>query len=211
MNNLDFIYNRHSVRKFTDEAVNMDDLMKILEASIHCPSAKNVQNWHFVVVKDKDKIEKMAQAIETKNRLVADKLSNEEQKNSFTKFIKYATLFQNAPVVILVYASYYEPTGLAELREAKISQNEINDLINMSPQMQSIGALIENLTLAASTMGYGTCWMTSGNYAAKEINESLDFYKEGYSLAAIVPIGRPVPPIKSPKRKPVEEVLSIIE
>lgn len=211
MNKLDFIYNRHSVRKFTDEEVNMDDLMKILEASTYCPSAKNVQNWHFVVVKNKDKIKQMAKAIENKNKLIADKLTNEDQKSNFTNFLRFATVFQNAPVVILVYASSYKPNGLDELKESDEFQEEIEIITEMSPQMQSIGALIENLSLAATAMGYGTCWMTSGNYAAKEITNVIKFKKEGFSLAAIVPIGVPSLPIKSPRRKPVEEVLSIIE
>ncbi|GKX28279.1 nitroreductase [Vallitalea longa] len=211
MNKLDFIYNRHSVRKFTDEKVDMEDLKNILDASTHCPSAKNVQNWHFVIVKNIAKIKEMAKAIENKNKLIADKLQDEQQKVSFTKFVRFATLFQNAPVVILVYASSYKPNGLDELREANVSEQEIYNLIDMSPQMQSIGALIENLSLAATAMGYGTCWMTSGNYAAKEISDAIDFQKEGFSLAAIVPIGVPSLPIKSPRRKPVEEVLSIIE
>lgn len=211
MNKLDFIYDRHSVRKFTEEKIDMEDLMKILEASTHCPSAKNVQNWHFVVVKDKDKIKEMAKAVEDKNKLIADKLQDEQQKAGFTKFVRFATLFQNAPVVILVYASSYKPNGLDELRQANGFQQEINHLIEMSPKMQSIGALIENLSLAATAMGYGTCWMTSGNYAAEEVTNVVNFKKEGFSLAAIVPIGVPSLPIKSPGRKPVEEVVTIVE
>lgn len=211
MNNLDFIYNRHSVRKFTDQEIPMEDITKILEASTYCPSAKNVQNWHFVVVKNKQKIEEIAKSIEKKNSEIADKLDDENKKAAFTKFVRFATLFRNAPTVILVYASSYTPTGLDELQEAIGYEQEINHIIGMSPQMQSIGALIENLTLAATAMGYGTCWMTSGNYAAREISEVVQFTNNDFSLAAIVPIGVPNLPIKSPGRKPIEEVISIIE
>lgn len=211
MNNLDFIYNRHSVRKFTDQEIPLEDIMKILEASTYCPSAKNVQNWHFIVVKNKQKIEEIAKSIEEKNSEIADKLNDQSKKAAFTKFVRFATLFRNAPAVILVYASSYTPTGLNELQEAGGYEQEINHIINMSPQMQSIGALIENLTLAATTMGYGTCWMTSGNYAAREISKVVQFNNDDFSLAAIVPIGIPSLPIKSPRRKPIEEVISVIE
>ncbi|MCT4685788.1 nitroreductase family protein [Vallitalea sp.] len=211
MNNLNFIYNRHSVRKFTNQEIPMEDIMKILEASTYCPSAKNAQNWHFVVVKNTQKIEEIAKSIENKNSEIADKLHDESKKASFTKFIRFATLFRNAPAVILVYASSYTPNGLDELQEAGGYEQEINHIISMSPQMQSIGALIENLTLASAAMGYGTCWMTSGNYAAREISEVVQFNNNDFSLAAIVPIGVPNLPIKSPSRKSIEEVISIIE
>lgn len=32
--------------------------MKILQAATYAPSAKNRQNWHFVVIEDEDKIRK---------------------------------------------------------------------------------------------------------------------------------------------------------
>lgn len=211
MANLDFIYNRHSVRNFEDKDIPMKDLKEILKAATYCSSAKNVQNWHFVVVKNKEKIEDMATAIENKNSTIAKKIENDKEKKAFTKFVRFATAFKNAPVTILVYASSYTPTGLNELTNIKGYEKEINHILDMSPKMQSIGALIENLLLAATEMGYGTCWMTSGNYAADEVSDVVNFHKEGFSLAAIVPIGIPKGPIKSPGRKPVDEVLSIIE
>lgn len=211
MKNLDFIYNRHSVRKFIEDDIPMEDLNKILEAATYCASAKNVQNWHFVIVRNKQKTEEMANAIEQKNASIAIKLQDEHTKISFTKFVRFATLFRNAPVTILVYASSFTPTGLEELKEVGEYEEEINHILQMSPQMQSIGALIQNLLLAATELGYGGCWMTSGNYAAKEISDVIDFKKEGFSLAAIVPIGVPVLPIKSPGRKLVEKVISVIE
>lgn len=210
MKNIDFIYNRHSVRKFKEQDIPMEDLIEILRAATYCASAKNVQNWHFVVVKNKEKIETLAKAIEEKNSEIANKL-DETMKKSFTKFLRFATFFKNAPVTILVYASSYTPTGLEELKEISGYEQEINHLLQMSPQMQNIGALIQNLSLAATEMGYGSCWMTSGNYAAKEISDIVEFTKEGFSLAAIVPIGVPEPPIKSPGRKQIEDVMSIIE
>ena len=70
---------------------------------------------------------------------------------------------------------------------------------------------MENLLLAAASLGYGTCWMTGPNYAAKEIAEVIKFKKEGYSLMALTPIGFPLEKEnKSPVRKQVEEVITVI-
>ena len=40
MKNLDFIYNRKSIRKFKDIEVQEEDIIKMLDAAIHAPSPK---------------------------------------------------------------------------------------------------------------------------------------------------------------------------
>ncbi|QEK12765.1 nitroreductase family protein [Crassaminicella thermophila] len=212
MNHLDFIYKRHSVRKFKDQDVPVEDIKKIIKAATYAPSGKNVQNWHFVVVKNKEKIEGIAKTIERKNAELANLIQDEDIKKGFTKFLRFSTVFRKAPVLILVYTEdSYKPTGLNVLKEINASTDEIHELLRSNPAMQNIGAAMENLILAATNMGYGTCWMTSQNYAAKEITEFIGFEKEGYFLAAMTPLGIPDGEIKSPPRKSVEEVMTIIE
>lgn len=212
MNNLDFIYKRHSVRKFKDQNVPMKDIKELIRAATYAPSGKNLQNWHFVVVRNRKKIEEMAKIIERKNAELANYAENEEIKKSFTKYVKYHTVFRNAPVVILVYAGPYPATGLELLKAKGASNEEICDLLKPAPGIQNIGAAMENLLLAAANMGYGGCWMTGPNYASKEIEKFIGFKKEGFYLAAMTPIGVPEESeLKSPPRKPIDEIMTVIE
>ncbi|WIF94890.1 nitroreductase family protein [Caminicella sporogenes] len=212
MSNLDFIYKRHSIRKFKNQDVPIEDIKEMIKAATYAPSGKNLQNWHFVVVKNREKIEEMAKIVERKSDELASYATNEEMKKSFTKYRKYQTLFRNAPVVILIFAGPYPSTGLEILKAKGASSEEIHNLLRPSPGIQNIGAAIENLLLAAANMGYGGCWMTSPNFASKEIQDYIGFKKEGYFLAAITPIGVPEESeLKSPPRKPIEEVMTIIE
>ena len=94
MSNLDFIYKRHSVRKFKDEVVPMNDLEEIIKAATHAPSGKNVQNWHFVIVRNKEKINELVKVVENKNLEVATKIVDEEIKRIFAKSLKYHTAFR---------------------------------------------------------------------------------------------------------------------
>jgi nitroreductase len=41
----------HVVRKFSDEPVSDDDLQAILDAGRHAGSSKNLQRWHFIVIR----------------------------------------------------------------------------------------------------------------------------------------------------------------
>ena len=48
------IFNRRSVRRFTEEAVGDEQLEKLLRAAMNAPSACNEQPWEFVVIRNRD-------------------------------------------------------------------------------------------------------------------------------------------------------------
>jgi nitroreductase len=52
METLECIKARASVRSFKPEPVSEEAIGKILEAAVNAPSAGNVQDWEFVIVKD---------------------------------------------------------------------------------------------------------------------------------------------------------------
>lgn len=53
---------RRSHRKFTDEEINADDVRLILRAALMSPTSKGQRAWQFVVVDDKQDIEKLSDA-----------------------------------------------------------------------------------------------------------------------------------------------------
>jgi nitroreductase len=57
----DAIRNRRSIREFTGEPVSRDALYKIVSAGIWAPSGLNNQPWRFVLVRDRDTSEQLAQ------------------------------------------------------------------------------------------------------------------------------------------------------
>ena len=211
MSSLDFIYKRHSVRKFKNQSVPKEDIDEIIKAATYAPSGKNKQNWHFVVIRNANLIEQISDTIKDKANTLASKLDDEEAKNNFLKFIPYFTFFTNAPVLILVYAGPYPSSGY-DILESTNHKEDASRVLNASPRIQNIGAAIENLLLAAANKGYGTCWMTGPNFASSDIEKIVNFSKEGYYLTAMTPLGVPEEKeLNSPKRKPLEEVMTIID
>lgn len=208
---LDFIYNRHSVRKFTEEQVPLDDVRKIIEAATYAPSGKNTQNWHFVVLRDKEKIMRIADMIEKKHVEIANTSQNEKVKEFFLKFVKYHIAFKSAPTLILAYAGPYSLTELDILRENNAPTEAIDEILAIDSRIQNVSAAMENLLLAASEMGYGTCWMTGFGYVKKEIEAFIGLHKSGYDLIALTPLGFPSGEPFIIPRKPLDEVLTIIE
>lgn len=54
------IEKRRSVRKFKDKEVHPDDVVDMIDAARKAPSAGNLQSWKFIVVKNQDKKNKIA-------------------------------------------------------------------------------------------------------------------------------------------------------
>ena len=59
MDVLSAIQGRRSIRKYKDKPVEEEKLQKILEAARLSPSARNQQNWKFIVVRNPETREKL--------------------------------------------------------------------------------------------------------------------------------------------------------
>ncbi|MEE1220962.1 MAG: nitroreductase family protein [Bacteroidales bacterium] len=51
---LETIFNRSSIRSYSDKQVEKDQIMTLLKAGMSAPSAVNKQPWEFIVIDDKD-------------------------------------------------------------------------------------------------------------------------------------------------------------
>jgi len=60
MSVLEAIRKRYSCRAYQDRAVEQGKLAQVFEAARLAPSAKNMQDWRFVVVTDKEKKQQIA-------------------------------------------------------------------------------------------------------------------------------------------------------
>ncbi len=59
---IDSIRDRFSVRKYIAKEVSKEDITAVLEAARFSQSAKNLQDWRFIVVKDKKMRNSLAEA-----------------------------------------------------------------------------------------------------------------------------------------------------
>jgi len=97
----------------------------------------------------------------------------------------------------------------------KKPQEEIDHLFLQNTGMQGLGAALEHSVLTMMEMGYGTCLMTSQNWAHREIEElvkkEIGFSRDGWFLANMMPIGVPDGELKSPGRKPLEDIVTLFK
>jgi nitroreductase len=61
METWDAIRSRRNVRSYEDRPIAEDDLERILEAARRTPSSSNEQRWDFVVVRDRERLQRLSQ------------------------------------------------------------------------------------------------------------------------------------------------------
>ncbi len=212
MNPLDFIYKRKSIRQFKSESVPREDIIELLQAATYAPSPKHQQNWHFIVLQNKEKIQELAEIVTRSHEYFAKMAGSEKEAQKFMNLASYYTCFKDAPVVVLVYAKPYFMIEEKMLRANGASQEVIDELIAPQSGAQGIGAAVENFLLGAANMGYGACYLTGPTHARLEIEKLIGFEQVEYHFMAMIALGIPADDTPAqPPRKPLEDVVTFID
>ncbi len=61
MEAIEALMTRRSIRKYTDEPVEKEQIETLLRAAMAAPSAVNTQPWHFVVIRERSTLDRLAQ------------------------------------------------------------------------------------------------------------------------------------------------------
>lgn len=56
---LDWIYTRRSIRKYTGKVIPESTIEEIIKAAMYAPSAVNKQPWHFIVVSERNILDRI--------------------------------------------------------------------------------------------------------------------------------------------------------
>lgn len=185
---LENIQNRRSVRLFDDKDISESDILTVLQAANHAPSAHNQQSWRFIVIRGAKK--------QNLAGLVSKKAA-EFPKTSSALLRMAARSISSAPVVVGVVNTGDMTKHVTDLfsPDKKNSRDFFRTM-----EIQSSAAAIQNLLLAASALGISSVWL-GVLILIKDDVMSLFEESEGEFMAA-VPLGysekkRAMPPKKS--------------
>ena len=191
----DAVYQRRSIRDFTDEAIPAETLRRILEAAYQAPANDHFRDWHFVVVTEKEIMREMLEGV-PKNLTEKDVdamewISDPVQKESYRIAVpkQYRMLIDAAAVVV-------------PLMKKKVDILHPRDLSDLNC-FASVWCSIENLWLAAMAEGYGcNVRIPRGNEEAAA-QQALGF-SEGFMIPCLIGIGRPAENTVQTKQIPVD-------
>ena len=195
MNILDAILQRRSIRKFLPKNIEKNIIEKIIEAGISAPSAKNRQPWKYIIVTNKNKNE-MIEIIKT--GFEKEKSGNGLLKNVIN-FLPAAEntlkIMEEAPITIFILNTENKFT---------LNQTAEEKLLEMT-NIQSIGASIENMILAALEYGIGSLWICDIYFAYNELTKWLNTDQQ---IIAAISLGYPN---ESPSARPRKEMDILVE
>ncbi len=140
---------RKSVRAFLDRPVEEDALKKILDAARRAPSARNGQEWRFVVVQD---------------RSMKARIATEAARQPF---------IGTAGVLLVCCAQ-------TDGRVMRCGQ---------AAYPIDVAIAMDHLTLAATALGLGTCWI--GSFDETLVKQALGIPAE-VRVVQLMPLGYPV-------------------
>jgi len=194
---LELMRARRSVRRFQDRPVDRDDLLRLIEAARWAPSNHNRQPWRFLVCENRARIGALADAV---GRSLSEKVRTLPPVAAAHsgEILHYATLFGSAPAVIVV--QHRQPVSLAAALLADVP----NPLLT-SGEPLSTAMAVQNVLLAAQTLGLGACVLTGPLLAPAPLAAALTV-PAGFDLTCLVAIGYPAEEPAAPRRKSVEQI-----
>ena len=106
----------------------------------------------------------------------------------------------------------------AALDQVQIGQAPVVIIVCVDPERSSIygdngrnrfclfdaANVTENILLAATALGYGSCWMAG--FQQRQVKEILNI-PDSFNVISMIPIGKSVGEIELPERRPLAEVV----
>ncbi len=172
MDLMDAIRGRRSIRKYKPDPVPEETLLTVMEAVRWAPSWANTQCWEVIVVKDSKVKSELSTALRETNPALS----------SMTE----------APL-ILILCGKKEISGYSKGQPRTVKGDWL---------MFDVGLAMQNLCLAAYSLGLGTVIIGSFNH--KKVEEIMGVPQD-VEVVAMTPLGYPAAGAGSPKRKEISE------
>ncbi len=184
------VFKRRSIRKFKETPVPEDVLFRVLEVGRWAPSAGNTQPWHFIIVTD----------AEVKKRIAH--ICTEYSRKHWADFLPETARY------LAARGGSWDKSAMAKIPALIAVCFHIPEKMREELALASAWTAIQNMLLAATTEGLGSCIYTFyNNEEENQIKKILDV-PENYRIAALIQLGYPAAEPPKPSRKALKELIS---
>ena len=187
MTTLEAIKTRRSTRRFSDKPVELEKLDKIVSAGRYAPSGGNSQTCHFIVVRNREVLAKLA----------------ELAQSAFAKMEITEGMYKSIANSIRAskkggYVFHYDPDTLIIVANQKDYGNNIADC----------ACALENMMIAANELDLGSVWINQLKWLNEDETlleyERLLGLEENERLYGALAVGYADTEDELPCRKPLE-------
>lgn len=189
----DLIKSRRSIRRYQNEPVPQETILRLLEAATWAPSAHNRQPWRFAVLREWAGKDRLARAMGS--RLQADRMADGDDPVDIERDVarSYARL-TGAPVLIIVCISMVDMDVYSDQKRSHYE---------WAMATQSAAMAAQNLLLLAQAEGLATCWVCAPLFVSNLVQETLDL-PEDWQPQGLITLGYAAEQ-REKQRTPLEE------
>ena len=196
----DAMRTQRAIRRIKPDPVDDALLLHILELAMKAPTGSNAQNWHFIVVKDREVVAKLGRLNRTAinlggemyKRMLGNRMDEKMLRNE--KAVKWqAEHFDEIPVVIVACLK-----GVVPLWPP----------VAVTSAYGSIYPAVQNLLLAARAAGLGAALITIPLWSKLLARRVLGL-PWNVTPCAVIPMGWPIGKYGPTTRRPVGELVSL--
>ncbi|MBN2555219.1 MAG: nitroreductase family protein [Anaerolineales bacterium] len=193
---VDAIRTRRTVRRFLPDPISKELLDEILALAVRAPSAHNSQPWRFVVLRDQEARQALAQVMGVELR--ASRLQDGDLLEVVEADVaRSKARILAAPAAILICMTR------AAMHEYS---DRDRDYAERMMGVQSTALAAGNLLLAAHASGLGGCWMCAPLFCGDAVRSLLELADDWIPQALIL-LGHPRGDGKPKKRRAMQEVV----
>jgi PPOX class probable F420-dependent enzyme len=187
---------RRSVRAFEDRPVPRAALETMLEAARWAPSPHGRQPWRFVVLTRAEAKQRLAEAMggDWQRQL---ELDGQPREIIQVRLEKSHERIRTAPAIVLA-CLYLEDLD----RYPDPERQRAEEIM----AIQSLGASIQNMLLAAYALGLDTGWMCAPLFSPATVRAALDL-EDALIPHALIPVGYAA---RDPNRRPHRPVSDLV-
>jgi nitroreductase len=203
----DGLMTARSMRRFSDEPVTDEEIERILAAAVQAPSGGNIQPYQFVVVTDDDRrraigdiyrraYDRYEPAVLELIPPFTDEDAQRRHERNWAASRHLAETIGSVPAMVLVLMPRISMT---------LSDDEGD--MDVGPTYASVYPAVQNIVLAARSMGIGTVHTTVYRIHERAVRDVCRI-PDRYEVVALLPLGRPTGQWGVAPRRPAPTITS---
>lgn len=181
---IEAIRTRRSVGQLKDTVPDQEIIGQMLESARWAPNHYKTEPWRFTVLTGEGRSKKLGEAYAKITLEKHESPTEEESRSAYERGVKKA---KRAPVVIVVSV---EPDS--------------KDKVEWVEELAATSCAVQNMMLAAHSLGLGTKWRTGKPVYHPFMKEAFDVSSEGV-VAGLLYVGYPEIVPNAPEKKAVHE------